>query len=44
LVYFAAAVGFAGSRSKERARGLLLASLLYFPGLLAVMLLDRILA
>lgn len=44
LVYFAGAVGFAGNRSKERARRLLLASLLYFPGLLAVMLLDRILA
>jgi protoheme IX farnesyltransferase len=43
LGYLAAALGFARALSDRGARRLMLASLLYFPGLLLVMLLDRVL-
>lgn len=42
LVYLGFSFGFAASRSNPGARRLMLASLLYFPGLLLVMLLDRV--
>jgi len=42
LVYLAYAFGFAKTRSDPGARRLMLASLLYFPALLLVMLLDRV--
>ena len=44
LVYLAFAFGFAASRSNPGARRLMLASLLYFPALLLVMLLDRVIS
>jgi heme o synthase len=42
LVYLGFSVGFARSRSNPGARRLMLASLVYFPALLLVMLLDRV--
>ncbi len=42
LVYLAFGIGFARSRSTPRARWLMLASILYFPAVLLVMLLDRV--
>ena len=42
LVYLWFAFGFAKARSNPAARRLMLASLLYFPALLLVMLLDRV--
>jgi heme O synthase-like polyprenyltransferase len=42
LVYLGFAFGFARSRSNPGARRLMLASLVYFPALLLVMLLDRV--
>jgi protoheme IX farnesyltransferase len=42
LIYLGFSFGFAASRSNPGARRLMLASLLYFPGLLLVMLLDRV--
>jgi protoheme IX farnesyltransferase len=44
LVYLGFAFGFAASRSNPGARRLMLASLLYFPALLLVMLLDRVIS
>jgi protoheme IX farnesyltransferase len=44
LVYLAYAVAFARSRSTARARWLMLSSILYFPAVLLVMLLDRVVA
>jgi len=42
LAYLGFAFGFAASRSNPGARRLMLASLLYFPALLLVMLVDRV--
>ncbi|HEV7518834.1 MAG TPA: protoheme IX farnesyltransferase, partial [Thermoanaerobaculia bacterium] len=42
LVYLGASVAFARSRSTSGARWLMLASLLYLPGVLLAMLVDRI--
>jgi heme o synthase len=42
LVYLGFSFGFAQSRSNPGARRLMLASLLYFPALLLIMLLDRV--
>lgn len=42
LVYFGFGVGFARSRNTPGARWLMLASILYFPAVLLVMLLDRV--
>jgi heme o synthase len=42
LVYLGFSFGFAASRSNPGARRLMLASLLYFPALLLIMLLDRV--
>ncbi|HYG64473.1 MAG TPA: heme o synthase [Thermoanaerobaculia bacterium] len=42
LAYLGFAFGFARHRSTAGARGLMFSSLLYFPGVLLVMLLDRI--
>jgi protoheme IX farnesyltransferase len=42
LAYLGFAFGFARNRSTAGARGLMFSSLLYFPGVLLVMLLDRI--
>jgi protoheme IX farnesyltransferase len=42
LIYLGFSFGFAASRTNPGARRLMLASLLYFPGLLLVMLLDRV--
>jgi protoheme IX farnesyltransferase len=42
LAYLGFAFGFARDRSTAGARGLMFSSLLYFPGVLLVMLLDRI--
>jgi heme O synthase-like polyprenyltransferase len=42
LAYLGFSFGFAASRSNPGARRLMLASLLYFPALLLVMLVDRV--
>ncbi|HWM95370.1 MAG TPA: heme o synthase [Thermoanaerobaculia bacterium] len=42
LVYFGFGLGFARSRTTPGARWLMLASILYFPAVLLVMLLDRV--
>lgn len=42
LVYLGFSIGFARARSNPGARRLMLASLVYFPALLLVMLLDRV--
>src|SRR4029077_14034777 len=42
LVYLGFSFGFAAARSTPGARRLMLASLLYFPALLLIMLLDRV--
>ncbi len=42
LIYLGFSFGFAASRSNPGARRLMLASLLYFPALLLIMLLDRV--
>ena len=42
LVYLGFGIGFARSRSTSGARWLMLASILYFPAVLLVMLLDRV--
>jgi protoheme IX farnesyltransferase len=42
LVYLAFSLGFARSRTTARARSLMLASIFYFPAVLLVMLLDRV--
>ena len=42
LVYLGFGVGFARSRTTPGARWLMLASILYFPAVLLVMLLDRV--
>ncbi len=44
LVYLGACFGFARSRSMPGARRLMLVSVVYFPALLLVMLLDRVLS
>jgi protoheme IX farnesyltransferase len=44
LIYLGFAFGFARTRSNPGARRLMLASLLYFPALLLVMLLDRVIS
>ena len=42
LAYFRFGLGFARSRNTPGARWLMLASILYFPAVLLVMLLDRV--
>jgi protoheme IX farnesyltransferase len=42
LIYLGFGLGFARSRTTPGARWLMLASVLYFPAVLLVMLLDRV--